>query len=642
MVHNLPRRTAVWMMGDFNAHVGTDSRFFSVGHHDAETTNANGQLLGHTCDSLNVCLLNTFHAAGKTWWSATQDASHRLDYIAARRSFLRKVKSCKVSKLMGRRWQTTPVADHWPLELAVALSSRWMQPRPKRTTRQWNRHAILRAATDPQMYMPFLQDASEVLQRHSQAFTGQDVQNKWTTLNADLHEVAWKHFSMHPEQRNSKILPQTFILLQRRREVMHIYLKEREELNRACARQRLVWQMRAAFRAWQLFRLLCQARAAVRDDIKAWDRTLENRLQEAVATNNSREAWSLCRQLAGRHFKKLGNREPPSAKPIRKATWLEHFRKVQNASETRGALGPTADRPQTFRPLFMGAEGCASLAKAAQKMPRDRATPKGALPIELWSIILQPPDRGIQSPGLLLMPQLESLQAMGLNPAEWCIGHGCPIPKPGGDPTPKGMRVINLLDPMGKAFFKTTLDAHVNQRAQHQYGYTAKCSRRDAILQITTLLERLQKQRLCTSANLYDLTKAFDMLSSQSVVQDLRDNRPFEPCALAMLEDTQGRLRIHTPLTTGDSFCVQLQDGVLRGGGTGPRLFRRVYDAVVSKWKQDTRPAACYTTVSYGEQTLDLSTASYADDLIRVEAATTAEEVEEATVEHTRQLGGAL
>ena len=641
LVQTLPRRTAVWMMGDFNAHVGPDSQHRSVGRQDAEPTNDNGLLLGHMCDSLGLCLVNTFHAAGSTWWSADQLTEHRIDYIAMRRAFQRKVKRCRVSKLLGRRWQTTPIADHWPLELAVGLQAAWAKPRPKHAVLQWNRHAILRAATDPTLYMPFLQDVSEALLQHSLTDSGQSAQEGWSGISASLHGVAVKHFCMQPDQRNPKILPQTFVQLQRRREVMYMYLEEKQQLAAACSQQRRFWLLRVSFRAWQLQRLMAQTQKAVRDDVKAWERVLEDKLQSAVDKNNSREAWSLCRQLAGRHFKKLGARAPPSAKPIPKTSWVQHFRAVQNATECIEATARTPDQPQLFSPLFRGEEGCRKLADAARKMPRDRATPSGALPIELWSIILQPPDRAMLPPGHLLMPQLERLQEMGQNPAEWCVGHGCAVPKPGGEPTPAGMRVINLLDPMGKAFFKATLDAHADQRAEHQYGYARRCSRRDAILQITTLLERLYKGRLCTAANLYDLTKAFDMISSHSVVRDLRNNQPFHECSLAMLEDMQGRLRIRMPLATGGSFCVLLKDGVLQGGGTGPRLFRRVYDKVVGDWR-DVPPLDSYTCVRYSGRTLDISTASYADDLIRVEAAQTAAEVEATTLDKTQQLKQSL
>ena len=82
---------------------------------------------------------------------------------------------------------------------------------------------------------------------------------------------------------------------------------------------------------------------------------------------------------------------------------------------------------------------------------------------------------------------------------------------------------------------------------------------------------------------------------------------------------------------------VRLGAGVLQGGGTGPRLFRRVYDKVISGWKENTTPTTD-STVFYNGGLHDITTAAYADDLARVEAARCLEEVEQSTVAHTQAL----
>ena len=633
LLHGLPRRTNTWLMGDFNAHVGPDSHFRSVGPCNAEVTNDNGIMLGHLCDSAGLSLANTFHPAGSTWWSANRESSHRIDYVAIQHSFRRRLKLCHVNKLLGRRWQTSTTPDHYPVEVLVGLKAGWPPRRPQRTPQQWNRQALLSACTDPVLAAPFLRDVADSLTQHHDEFTSsKSLQEQWTSVNDTLHGIAMKHFSKHPEQRNSKIQPQTFAILQQRRDATQTFMHARQCLTLAGCNQRVPHLLRVIVLGWRVVKLMAQARQAVKDDLRAWERQLECNLREAMRANNHREAWSVSRQLAGRNFRKHGERQPPPAKSISKASWLQHFRQVQNAVECVGSAGFVPDPSPDYRIFFEGEEGCNSIAAAARRMPRDRATPRGSLPIELWSLIMQ------GQTGLMIMPYLELFQAMGINPSLWCEGHGCPIPKPGGDPTPNGMRVINLLDPLGKAFYKAAFQSHADTRACHQYGYSAKCSRRDAILQVTTLLQRLRMARMCTAANLYDLTKAFDMLSSQSVLQDLQQHQPFCPTIVAMLEDMQQRLLIHLPLSSGGSLHVHVRDGVLQGGGTGPRLFRRVYDTVVGDWQQRTTPEACLTRVSYEDSVLDLSTSAYADDLLRVEAADTADGIEAATVEHTRDL----
>lgn len=81
-VHGVPARTAVWLLGDFNAHIGSDLQSQAVGTKNTDDSNDNGFQLVHLCNATNRALVNTFHAAGPTWWSPDKETSHRLDYVA--------------------------------------------------------------------------------------------------------------------------------------------------------------------------------------------------------------------------------------------------------------------------------------------------------------------------------------------------------------------------------------------------------------------------------------------------------------------------------------------------------------------------------------------------------------------------------
>lgn len=183
------------------------------------------------------------------------------------------------------------------------------------------------------------------------------------------------------------------------------------------------------------------------------------------------------------------------------------------------------------------------------------------------------------------MEVFEAFQRFGYNPQPWCDGQGCPLPKPGGLPGPAGQRLINLLDPGGKLFYKALLGLARDVPADHQYGYAAKRSRWDAILQVEAWLDRLRKNKLSTATTLYDLTKAFDTLNMPSTLQD------------------------------GADLQVKLESGVLQGGGTGPRLFREAFDDCVSTWIQNVQQEI---TVLYQGQRHFPGVAAYADDLIRI------------------------
>ena len=120
------------------------------------------------------------------------------------------------------------------------------------------------------------------------------------------------------------------------------------------------------------------------------------------------------------------------------------------------------------------------------------------------------------------------------------------------------------------------------------------------------------------------------MLSNDSVQSNVKNDLTLHNTARTLLLDMQGRLRIRMPVDGGNVLYVKLGAGVLQGGGTGPKLFRRVYDQTLDEWMQ-------LTQVLYEGHHIDLSVSACADDLARVEVGWTADDVED-TLQHTDNL----
>ena len=469
-IHGLPARTRVWLLGDLNAHSGLDLCSSAVGPVEPAISNDNGINVARLCASTSLALVNTFHKAGPTWWSHDRSTSHRLDYIAIPVSYRRRATHCRVNKCYGQRWQSAAVRDHWPIEVHVRLPQQWPAKRQKSSAITWNEHAIARASRNPQLAAAFFAEAQAQLHKLMHQ-PWSSLQALWTRSAHTLQTVAQKHFGRSREQHNPKILPGTFALLEKRRATMHVFLEEAALL----PQQPLVfyqsWRLRVVLRALQLNAIMEQARKAIKADAQAWNRHLFQELDGATAARDHKTAWSVCRRLAGRLHKHV--RQPPMHKPISKQAWPEHFRKVQLATEaTEPCQVPSGlnygSLPGSFQPLFSGDEGRQALAAAASSMPRGKATPHGALPVEIWVCLFE--GHGNVQPGQLLTPVLELMQSAGANFSEWCAGQGCPLPKPGGDASPNGHRVINLLDPIGKVFYKAALKLQPDPPRPHQYG----------------------------------------------------------------------------------------------------------------------------------------------------------------------------
>ena len=170
-----------------------------------------------------------------------------------------------------------------------------------------------------------------------------------------------------------------------------------------------------------------------------------------------------------------------------------------------------------MQPAIAGERGREALLKAAQTQARGRATPQGSLPAELWQLLLQA--RPLCHVSVSSIPEI-------------CMG---------------------------------VFDAPSR-------------SRRDAILHVEAWLDRLRANGLSSAARLFDLTKAFDTLAL-GCIENLLRTEPMPASVRELLLDLHRRSRISLKQNDGATLQMKLESGVLQGGGTGPCIFRMVYDA---------------------------------------------------------------
>ena len=268
-VHGVPKRTRVWLLGDFNAHVGPDVRSFSVGMQcENVVTNHNGSALVHACEASGLVLANTFCGGGNTWWSPDGNTAHCLDFIAVPQEFRSRLRSCKVNKVLGKRWQLSPVRDHWPVELVAMLPAPWVLLHRKPSAVRWNKHALQVALEDLSVGNAFLADCEQALQA---VLTLADfvpsrspVEACWSKIQSALHIVACHHFAMRPGQKTSKLLPATFDLLLHRRDVQQQWLTHVESWWACSLRAPLQW----FFDAFRLFAFYSRAQAEAKQAVK--------------------------------------------------------------------------------------------------------------------------------------------------------------------------------------------------------------------------------------------------------------------------------------------------------------------------------------------------------------------------------------
>ena len=89
-IQSAPALTSVWLLGEFNAHIGIDLQYPAA----AEASLDNENQLARLCNATQLALVSTCHVAGHTWWAPGRNASHRPDYIAISSSARKRVKRC--------------------------------------------------------------------------------------------------------------------------------------------------------------------------------------------------------------------------------------------------------------------------------------------------------------------------------------------------------------------------------------------------------------------------------------------------------------------------------------------------------------------------------------------------------------------
>ena len=220
ILHSVPKCTRVWLLGDFNGHVGHNSRSTAVGPQATDVTNNNGMSLVHACESAGLLLANTYSGWGPTCWTPDGRHSHCIDFIAVPLEFRSRVRRCRVNKVLGKRWQMSPVRDHWPVEVVVALPKPWTLLKGSTQTVRWNKHALQVALDDVSVGNKFFRECEQASHDVPRSLpdrpSREEVEHHWQHLQSELHQVAVRHFSMRPSQKSCKILPGTFDLLQLR------------------------------------------------------------------------------------------------------------------------------------------------------------------------------------------------------------------------------------------------------------------------------------------------------------------------------------------------------------------------------------------------------------------------------------------
>ncbi|CAE8614900.1 unnamed protein product, partial [Polarella glacialis] len=307
----LPQRTTVILLGDFNGRTGRHSPptcSASIGPYSPQYENSNGQQLRHFLDAFNLTAINTWYStsASATYHSPAGPGS-RVDYICVQQSRRSLVQRASLWHRAGRNLQVIRTAkprDHSPLFPRLQIDVQ----REQQQTAARN-HWDYDAFANPSTFATFCADleawrnAPEAQQAVDHSISHGTPDSTWDLINGNILAVAKRHFISKPDT------PSTGFLTEYIRELHHLAqqafekLRETRPLPAHAFRDPQQYNtLQQLFDAWtRTFRLDLADRkykSRVKADRITWLDQLAHQMTIADEHGDQRQRWMLARKLA--------------------------------------------------------------------------------------------------------------------------------------------------------------------------------------------------------------------------------------------------------------------------------------------------------------------------------------------------------
>ena len=185
---------------------------------------------------------------------------------------------------------------------------------------------------------------------------------------------------------------------------------------------------------------------------------------------------------------------------------------------------------------------------------------------------------------LCLLQLLQEVRQWKWQPLRWHNSLAVPIDKEKGSGC-SALRLINLLDPVGKAYNKVLWSRRPDtERRHYSCGFLSGRRREQAMAQQWCLGWRLHKAKRGHATVFYDVRNAFPS-PKHSKLTRLKEERLREQDApLAQQRHQYATMQIQAP---DKELLVQIGSGSLQGDGSAPEEFTELYNEVVDGWMLD-------------------------------------------------------
>ena len=258
-----------------------------------------------------------------------------------------------------------------------------------------------------------------------------------------------------------------------------------------------------------------------------------------------------------------------------------------------------------------------------------KAVPPWSVPAEIWRLLLfphwhlRPPRHGVgykqsRAPTFHFYGRLQQLltQVRMFNhaPTAWQTSMGYKIDKGNRKTGCAALRVVNSLDPLGKAFFAQAWQRGQPQSARHYAsGYRQGKSRIEAIVQQHVVGYRLRQSKCSYNKCFFDVANAFYSATHDNI--DIAVSECIQPEDFDLVKQRYRDTAVCIEARDGWA-CVRPQSGALQGDTCASDLFLEVYHPQIDTW--NARSPQILVTDPITRRMVDVSLATYADDVSKI------------------------
>ena len=504
-LRRIPKNDKIFLLGDFNARVGQNSRIWSgvLGRHGVGQVNANGMRLLTLCSEHNLTVTNTIFqqkAKYKTSWMHPRSKHwHLIDYIIVRRS---DIKDVLITRAMRG-------AECWT-DHRLIVATVHMQVRPPLRLRGPRRKQLdCTHLENPDARNDFRRSLAEKLGGMESSLNSPEntMDQKWNSISSALYEAAAQTIGYKSKNHQDWFDDNS--------DTIHKQLKDMHKAHRATLENPSSVSTR---QKWQRARR--EVQRTLRRMQNEWWMKKAHQIQSFADKNDMHNFYNAVKKIYGPINRCITPLKAADGLTILKdqhsilLRWAEHFGTLLNQESD---VDPTAldelpslppmhnlDQPPTFLEVL----------SAIRSLKNNKSPGNDNIPAEL-----------LKQGGYLGMRALHGyitkVWAEENVPQQWRDANVVTIYKNKGDKAVCGnSRGISLLAAAGKVLAKVMLQRLINNITESilpesQCGFRKSRSTVDMIFTARQLQEKAREQHQDLFMAFVDLSKAFDTVQRE-------------------------------------------------------------------------------------------------------------------------------